>query len=236
MISMRRASKTYYQNTPTLHQISLEWKPGDFLFIVGDSGAGKTTLLKMLSGEEKPSEGDVLLHGTYPVGKLSSNILQLRRTLGIVYQDLRLLHDRSAYENIVLPLYFGRAGTGVAPVSPTDPKAKKLVYSTAEDVGISKKALYTPLKELSGGEKQRIAIARAIINKPDFLIADEPTGSLDHDHTWSIMDLFQKLNLKGMSIIVATHDQDIVRKVRKQTGHLSGGRLRLDNREGICIF
>ena len=114
--------------------------------------------------------------------------------------------------------------------------ARKLVEDAVTNVGLPVKILEARVRELSGGEQQRVAIARAIINSPDLLIADEPTGSLDHDHTWTVMDLFQKLNLKGMAFVVATHDREIIRRVRKRTCHLSGGTIRVDDREGACIF
>lgn len=216
--------------------MNLELRKGDFLFIVGDSGAGKSTLLKLISGDEKPTEGSALLDGAHSLSENSAPVRSLRRRMGVVYQDYRLLPNRSVFDNIALPLFFGRAGAGIAKVSAVGATARKLVENSLRLVDLPVSLLDTDVDVLSGGERQRVAIARAIINLPDILVADEPTGSLDHDHTWAIMDLFQKLNLKGMTIVVATHDRDIVRRVRKRTAHLSSGSLRFDERDGACIF
>lgn len=236
MISLRRVSKAYNPNALVLKGVNFELKQGDFVFIVGDSGAGKSTLLKLLSGEERPSDGAALLEGEFSLGDSNRKILNLRKRMGIVHQDFRLLPDRTVYDNIAMPLFFGRAGTGIAKVSPFSGTARKIVENALRLVDLPAKILDEKIDRLSGGEKQRVAIARAVINLPDILIADEPTGSLDHDHTWAVMDLFQKLNLKGMTIVVATHDRDIVRKVRRKTAHLTGGTLRFDERDGACIF
>jgi len=236
MISLRQVSKSYHPNSIVLKNINLELGRGEFLFVVGDSGAGKTSLLKLLTGEEFPTTGAVVLAGMQSLPN-SPKILQYRRQIGVVHQDYRLLKDRTVYENVAIPLFFGRAGMKAAPISPWgNGKALKLVEDALASVGLSPKIVEAKVKELSGGEQQRVAIARAIINTPNILIADEPTGSLDHDHTWTVMDLFQKLNLRGMSIIVATHDREIIRRIRKRTCHLSNGSVRVDDREGACIF
>lgn len=224
MISLRNVSKSYHSNAQVLTKINLEVQRGEFLFLVGDSGAGKTTLLKLLSGEEQPTDGTCVLPQQY------------QRKIGMVYQDYRLIEDRTVFENIAMPLYFGRAGTGVKKVTYNSAKATELVRKTLQDVALNENYLHARVKELSGGEQQRVAIARGLVNFPDYLIADEPTGNLDHDHTWSLMDLFQKLNMQGMTVIVATHDRDMVRKIRRRTCHLQHGRLRIDEREGACIF
>lgn len=235
MVSLKQVAKAYNPNSLVLRNVNLELARGEFLFLVGDSGAGKTTLLKLITGEEFATEGSVSLDGIR-LAQGSGRMLRFRRRLGIVYQDYRLLKDRTVYENVAIPLFFGRAGQGVQPVSFFGRGAEKLVEDAVSAVGLSPKVLDAEVRELSGGEQQRVAIARAIINKPDLLVADEPTGSLDHDHTWTVMDLFQKLNIKGMSMIVATHDREIIRRVRKRTCHLSGGTVRVDDREGACIF
>lgn len=236
MISLRQVSKAYHQNSQVLKNINLEIARGEFLFVVGDSGAGKTSLLKLFTGEESPTSGLAVLAGMKSTPD-ASRMLQYRRQIGVVHQDYRLLKDRTVYENVAIPLFFGRAGMGAASISPWgSSRALRLVEDALSSVGLSPKILDATVKELSGGEQQRVAIARAIINTPNILIADEPTGSLDHNHTWMVMDLFQKLNLKGMSIIVATHDREIIRRVRKRTCHLNSGTIRVDDREGACIF
>jgi cell division transport system ATP-binding protein len=235
MVSMKQVSKAYHPNSLVLRNVNIELKKGEFLFVVGDSGAGKTSLLKLITGEEFASAGSVSLDGVhFQAG--SGRMLRLRRRIGVVHQDYRLLKDRTVYENVAIPLFFGRAGLGLQPVSFMGRGAEKLVEDAISAVGLSPKILDAAVRELSGGEQQRVAIARAIINAPDLLIADEPTGALDHEHTWTVMDLFQKLNIKGMTMLVATHDRDIIRKVRKRTLHLSGGTVRVDDREGACIF
>jgi cell division transport system ATP-binding protein len=235
MVSLKQVSKAYHPNSLVLRNVNLDLKKGEFLFVVGDSGAGKTSLLKLITGEEFATSGIVACDGVkFEAG--SGKMLKLRRRMGVVHQDYRLLKDRTVYENVAIPLFFGRAGLGLEPVSFLGKGAEKLVEDAVNAVGLSAKILDAKVRELSGGEQQRVAIARAIINQPDLLIADEPTGSLDHDHTWTVMDLFQKLNIKGMTMLVATHDRDIIRKVRKRTLHLSNSTIRVDDREGACIF
>jgi cell division transport system ATP-binding protein len=235
MVSLKQVSKAYHPNSLVLRNVNIELKKGEFLFVVGDSGAGKTSLLKLITGEEFSSGGTVAIDGV-PFSAGSGRMLRLRRRIGVVHQDYRLLKDRTVYENVAIPLFFGRAGTGLQPVSFLGRGAEKLVEDAITAVGLKPQVLDATVRELSGGEQQRVAIARAIINVPDLLIADEPTGSLDHDHTWTVMDLFQKLNIKGMTMLVATHDRDIIRKVRKRTLHLSNATVRVDDREGACIF
>src|SRR3989344_2216002 len=229
MISLRQVIKSYNPNETVLKNINLELNRGEFLFVVGDSGAGKSTLLKLMTGEELPSQGKIYLGVEKNITSIAQ-LLRLRRRMGVVHQDYRLLKEQTVFENVAMPLFFGRAGTGITSVPAWGGGVKKLVDDALRAVDLPLKILDTKVKHLSGGEQQRVAVARAIINFPDILIADEPTGSLDHDHTWAIMDLFQKLNLRGMTIIVATHDREIVRRVRKRTCHLSGGSLRLDER------
>jgi len=235
MVLLKQVSKSYHPNSLVLRNVNLELNKGEFLFVVGDSGAGKTSLLKLITGEEFATSGIVACDNVrFEQG--SGKMLKLRRRIGVVHQDYRLLKDRTVYENVAIPLFFGRAGLGIEPVSFFGRGAERLVEDAITAVGLSTKVLDATVRELSGGEQQRVAIARAIINKPDLLIADEPTGSLDHDHTWTVMDLFQKLNIKGMTMLVATHDRDIIRKVRRRTLHLSAGTVRVDDREGACIF
>jgi cell division transport system ATP-binding protein len=235
MVSLKQVSKAYHPNSLVLRNVNIELKKGEFLFVVGDSGAGKTSLLKLITGEEFCSQGSVELDRVR-FAQGSGAMLKLRRRIGVVHQDYRLLKDRTVYENVAIPLFFGRAGMGLPPVSFMGRGAEKLVEDAITAVGLRPQILDATVRELSGGEQQRVAIARAIINAPDLLIADEPTGALDHEHTWTVMDLFQKLNIKGMTMLVATHDRDIIRKVRKRTLHLSGGTVRVDDREGACIF
>lgn len=234
-VSLQKVSKSYNPNSHVLKNINLELPKGEFLFVVGDSGAGKTSLLKLMTGEEFSTSGMVSFDGV-PFEHGSGKMLKLRRRMGVVHQDYRLLRDRTVFENVAIPLYFGRAGLSSSIISFWGTKAQKTVEEVLSAVGLHPKIMDAVVRELSGGEQQRVAIARAIINQPDILIADEPTGSLDHDHTWMVMDLFQKLNIKGMTMVVATHDRDIIRKIKKRTLHLNAGAVRLDERDGACIF
>ncbi|MCO5143735.1 MAG: ATP-binding cassette domain-containing protein [Oligoflexia bacterium] len=234
-VSLKQVTKAYHQNSLVLKNLNLDLAEGGFLFVAGDSGAGKTSLLKLIVGEEFPTSGTVTCGGIRLIEGAGSS-LQIRKRIGVVHQDYRLMKERTVFENVAIPLFFGRHGRSTKPLNFMGSAALRLTEEVLQSLGLSTKLLDAKVKELSGGEQQRIAIARALINKPDLLVADEPTGSLDHDHTWTVMDLFQKLNIQGMTVIVATHDRDIIRKVRKPTLHLSAGSVRVDERDGACIF
>ena len=235
MISLLGVSKFYHENARVLHNVQLGLAPEDFVFILGDSGAGKSTLLKLITGEEKPSMGKALLDNRYHLSSNSNPIYDFRKRMGIIHQDIRLLEDRTVLENVAIPLYFGRAGTGVNEIKESKTSIEEAVESTLEQVGIPLDLMRERVETLSGGEKQRVAAARAIINSPDILIADEPTGSLDEERTDQLMNLFQKLNLDGMTVVLATHDRDLAKRTRHDTVHLRDGRL-FDERSEACIF
>ncbi|NUM88126.1 MAG: ATP-binding cassette domain-containing protein, partial [Bdellovibrionales bacterium] len=178
MVSLRQVFKAYNPNSLVLRNVNLELGRGEFLFVVGDSGAGKTTLLKLMTGEEFASQGTVMCGGIRSA-EGSRDLLKFRRRLGVVHQDYRLLRDRTVFENVAIPLFFGRAGSGARAVSPLGTGAQKLVEDAVAAVGLSPKVLDAEVRELSGGEQQRVAIARALMNDPPLLLADEPTGNLD---------------------------------------------------------
>ena len=230
MISLSAVTKTFSEqnNTSVLQNVSLKINKGEFVYVVGDSGAGKTTLLKMLYGEEVPNQGSVEVLGAN-LSKLGDSGLQaLRRRIGIIFQDLRLIEDLSAYDNVALSLQtadFDRVGPQRA--------WKRLIEESLGVVGAWNFAR-KKVSALSGGERQRVAAARAIVRQPELLIADEPTGSLDREHTWSLMDLFQKMHLRGATVLIATHDREIVRRVRRRSCVLKGGKLMIE--DGVCIF
>lgn len=226
MIKLQGVSKAYHGQVPVLDQVQLDLKQGDFLYVVGGSGAGKSSLLRMLATEESPTGGNVSLFG-YDLSRASASVLRsIRQALGYVPQDIQLIPDLSVLDNVVLSLAL--SGRGRADVAGRA-KALELLSRLAMD---SKKD--KPAGSLSGGEAQRVAIARALVREPELLIADEPTGSQDRDHTWQLMDLFLKANLGGATVIVATHDREIVRRVRKRCAVLRDGQVRLE--DGLSIY
>lgn len=216
-------------NPYVLENVNLKIRKGEFVYVIGDSGAGKSTLLKMLYGDERPTRGMVEVLGQ-DMGRLpASDLQQFRRKIGVIFQDLRLIDGLSVYDNVALSLETSE------PLS--KPKGRGAWRRMCEDVlhavgmsSLSKKIV----SALSGGEKQRVAAARALVRQPEILIADEPTGALDRDHTWSLMDLFQKLHLLGTTVILATHDREIVRRVRRRSCILKSGKLVVE--DGVCIF
>ncbi len=222
MISFSKVSKIYNHGTPALQDIDLEIKPGEFVSVVGKSGAGKSTLIKLLIGEEKPTKGRVTL-GSYEVNRLRPKELpQLRRQVGIVFQDFKLLPTKNAYENIAFALEVeGRPQHDI----------DGLVPQVLDMVGLSDKAANFP-HELSGGERQRVAIARAMIHRPAVLIADEPTGNLDEANTADIISLVSKINEFGTTVILATHNKHVVNLLNRRVVTLADGRIVRDEAKG----
>lgn len=204
----------------------MELKKGDFLYVVGGSGAGKSSLLRLLATEEAPSQGAVSLFG-YDLARSSPSVLRhIRQNLGYVPQDIKLIPDLSVADNVMLSLT-------LAGKNPRDPALRDRMQDLLMRLGLESKK-DKPAGALSGGEAQRVAVARALVRSPELLIADEPTGSQDRDFTWSLMDLFLKSNLAGTTVIIATHDREIVRRVRKRCAILRDGQVRIE--EGACIF
>lgn len=232
MIHLTGVSKAYaasQNNSSVLDNVNLKIGKGEFVYVVGDSGAGKTTLLKMLYGEELPSRGSIEVMGLDLAKTDSSRIQALRRRVGVIFQDLRLIEELSAFDNVALSLE-----TSDGPSSKLSRSSwKRAIEESLAMVGAGVFAK-KKIKALSGGERQRVAAARAIVRQPELIIADEPTGSLDRDHTWSLMDLFQKMHLRGATVVIATHDREIVRRVRRRSCVLKSGKLVIE--EGICLF
>jgi len=198
-----------------LHDIGLRIRKGEFVFITGPSGAGKTTLLRHIFGTEEPTSGQILIDGIN-LTRISRNKLDLlRRKIGFVFQDFKLLNNKTIYQNVALALEV----TGERPAI-----IRKKVHQALRAVDLSKKEKAFPL-EVSGGEQQRIAIARAIINDPMILIADEPTGNLDPDITKDIMVLFRSINLRGTTVIIATHSRELLRDTGQRIIVLNHGRI-----------
>jgi cell division transport system ATP-binding protein len=222
MINFHNVSKVYNKHAVALEDISLEIKPGEFVSLVGRSGAGKSTLIKMLIGEERPSKGRVLF-GPFEVSKLKSQHMpELRRQIGIVFQDFKLLSTKTAFENVAFALEVG---------GKPQRDIEELVPQVLDMVGLSEKQHNFP-HELSGGEKQRVAIARAMIHRPAVVIADEPTGNLDEKNTEEIIRLLSKINEFGTTVILATHNKDVVNLLHKRVIELSDGKLIRDDKKG----
>jgi cell division transport system ATP-binding protein len=218
LIQFFQVSKRYPGGQSALDDVSFEIQRGQFVFLTGASGAGKTTLLRLIFRAEVPSEGQIVVNGRNVASIPLSKIPYLRRTIGVVFQDFRLIPRKTVFENITyLPRILG-----------SDTKTqKKLAYNALRRVGLAHRVNAFPL-ELSGGEQQRVAIARALINEPEILIADEPTGNLDPDLSWEILRLFLEVNLRGTTIILATHDRDMIQRVGRRVLTLDAGRLASD--------
>lgn len=215
MITFSNVSKAYDKNSPALDNIDLFIKDGEFVSLVGKSGAGKSTLIKLLIGEEKPTKGKIVL-GEIDIGKLKPKELpEYRRQIGIVFQDFKLLPRKNVYENVAFALEVkGRPQEEI----------QELVPQVLDLVGLREKQARFP-GELSGGEKQRVGIARAIIHHPQVLIADEPTGNLDEENTEEIISLLSKINELGTTVILATHNRAVVNLLRKRVITVAAGKI-----------
>ena len=220
-IRIRDVEKTYPTGVTALYGLNLEIKKGDFVFIIGASGSGKSTLIKMLYREEKASSGEIIIGGV-KVGKLKNRKVYKLRKLGVVFQDFKLLPKLTAYENVAFVLeMFGYDKKEI----------RKKTLKALDLVGLKEKVKSYP-HELSGGEQQRVAIARAIVNAPKLLICDEPTGNLDPDTSLEIMKVLEVINNLGTTVIVVTHDRDIVNKMKKRVILLDKGKLKKDFAKG----
>jgi cell division transport system ATP-binding protein len=222
MILYDKVSKIYPDSSVALEGITLSIEPNEFVSIVGQSGAGKTTLLKMLLAEEKPSEGKVYYDSTDVHTLSRSEITDFRRKIGMVFQDYRLLPNKTVYENIA----FTMEASGK-----TDEEIEADVPYVLELVDLSSKMWNFP-SELSGGEKQRVAIARALVNQPDIIIADEPTGNLDPVNTYDVVQILKKINDLGTTIILTTHNKGIIDSLGKRVVAMEKGRIVRDDKEG----
>lgn len=222
MIVFSKISKAYVEESPALYDISLKIKTGDFVSIVGQSGAGKSTLLKLISAEERPTSGSIVIDGWDVANIKRWQVPHLRRQIGVVYQDFKLLPKRTTVENVAFAMEVGGAAT--RDIRETVPHILKLV-------NLQDKASAYP-NELSGGEKQRVAIARALAYKPQILLADEPTGNLDALHSWDIVQLLMKINKLGTTVLLATHNNDIVNALKKRVVTLDKGKVVSDQKGG----
>ncbi len=213
MIELKNVTKVYDGNVTGVDNLNLRIEDGEFVFIVGESGSGKSTLLKLLMRELTPNEGEIIIDGKDITKLRRKKVAELRRKMGIVFQDYRLLPKRSVYDNVAFALQ-------VIEISPR--KIKKSVPAALNLVGLSHKAKSMP-NEISGGEQQRTAIARAIVNNPSLVLADEPTGNLDPRNSEEVMEVLEAINMRGTTVVVATHDKDIVNEMQKRVVHLEHG-------------
>lgn len=222
MIKLEHVSKAYTAGIPALNDVNLEIDDGEFVFVVGDSGSGKSTLIKLLLKELEPTEGTITIDGTVLKKIRRKNIPKFRRNIGVVFQDFRLLKDRNVYDNIA----FAQKVIG-EPNSKIKVKTPQMLSL----VGLAAKYRSYP-RELSGGEQQRVAIARALVNQPNILLADEPTGNLDNNNAWEIMKLLEEINEKGTTVIVVTHNLEIVKVMKKRVITIKKGVLVSDTKRG----
>lgn len=222
MIKLEHVSKSYQAGVPALNDVSLNIEAGEFVFIVGDSGSGKSTLIKLLLKELEPTEGTITINDK-DLNKIKhKQIPKFRRNIGVVFQDFRLLKDRNIYDNVA----FAQKVIG----APTR-SIKKNVPVMLSMVGLAAKYRSFP-RQLSGGEQQRVAIARALINEPKILLADEPTGNLDNNNAWEIMKLLEEINEKGTTVVVVTHNMEIVKTMNKRVITMKKGVVVDDNKGG----
>jgi cell division transport system ATP-binding protein len=222
LVRLYHVSKAYQAGSWALRDVSLELAKGDLAFVTGPSGAGKSTLMRLVFAAERPSEGQILVLGRN-VGQLgAAGIARLRRRIGVVFQDFKLLHQRTVEDNVAVALE-------VMGVAARERKAR--VFAMLKRVGLSHRRSHHPLA-LSGGEQQRLALARALVNDPEVLLADEPTGNLDPELTLEIMDLIASIAARGTAVFVATHDHALVERYGRRRLRLEGGRLVEDLRVG----
>ena len=223
VILLDRVTKNYGKETTALNRVSLHIEPREFVIIVGTSGAGKSTLLKLLTREERPTSGKIVVGGIDYETLKNRDIPLLRRKIGTVFQDFKLLPNRTVFENVAFALEI---------VGMSNREIRHTVPKVLEIVGLTGKEKNFP-NELSGGERQRVAIARAIVRQPKILIADEPTGNLDPKHSWDIVRILEKINKYGTTVILTTHNQEIVNKLKRRVITINHGKVVKDQAQGV---
>jgi cell division transport system ATP-binding protein len=223
VILLDRVSKTYNRKGATaLERISLHIEPKEFVIIVGASGAGKSTLLKLLTREEKPTTGKIIVGGIDYEQLKDKDVPKLRRKIGVVFQDFKLLPNKTVFENVAFALEI---------IGISSKEIKHTVPRVLDIVGLRGKEKSMP-QELSGGERQRVAIARAIVRQPKILIADEPTGNLDPKHAWDVIRVLEKINKYGTTVLLTTHNQEIVNKLKRRVVTIADGKIASDHASG----
>lgn len=225
IILLENVSKSYTAGIPALNGINLHINKGEFVFVVGDSGSGKSTLIKLLLRELVPTSGRIFVNGTDVVRLKRRKIPKFRRSLGVVFQDFRLLKDRNVYENVSFAQRI---------IQMPSREIRKNVPAMLSRVGLAGKYKAKP-KQLSGGEQQRVALARALVNRPEILLADEPTGNLDPKNSWEIMNLLEKINNDGTTVLVVTHNREIVNAMQKRVITMKKGLIVSDEEKGGYI-
>ncbi|MBE6927728.1 MAG: cell division ATP-binding protein FtsE [Ruminococcaceae bacterium] len=226
MIDLVNVTKTYETGTHALNGIDLHIDDGEFVFLVGESGSGKSTIIKLLTGELKPTSGSILVNGFKMENIRRSKVPLMRRTLGIIFQDFRLIENKTVYENVAFAMRV---------VGSKSREIKKRVPYVLELVGLENKARRLP-NELSGGEQQRVAIARALVNNPSMIIADEPTGNLDPARSFEIMLLLEQINALGTTVMVVTHEKGLVDRFTKRVVAISQGKVISDGMDGYYNY
>ena len=226
MIVLENVSKNYSAGAPAINNINLKIEKGEFVFIVGDSGAGKSTLIKLLLKELEPTSGKIYINDKFLNKMKRRKVPYLRRDIGVVFQDFRLLKDRSVYENIAFAQRV---------VEVPEKVIRRKVPAILSMVGLAEKYRSYP-KELSGGEQQRVALARALVNNPPILLADEPTGNLDPKNSWEIMKLLEEINKRGTTVVVVTHNKEIVDAMQKRVITMQKGVIIGDEKKGGYIY
>ena len=226
MIIFQNVSKVYTDSLVALDKVNFKVQSGEFVSVVGKSGAGKSTVVRLLIGEEKPTKGQIFF-GSYEVNKLKTNELpEFRRHVGVIFQDFRLLAKKTVFENVSFALEVsGRPQKEI----------NEFVPQVLEMVGLKEKTKSFPT-ELSGGERQRVAIARAMINRPDLIIADEPTGNLDPLNTWEVIKILTKINELGSTVILATHDKEVINTLGQRVITLENGQVIKDEANGRFLI
>ena len=224
MIHLKDVTKIYKENNVrALDKVTLDIERGEFVFIVGTSGSGKSTLMKLLMHEEVATSGSIVVNGKDVTKLKPKEVPYLRRSLGVIFQDYRLLEDKTVYENVAFAMQVIEAPRRIM---------QRSVNTVLDIVGLRDKFKSFP-SQLSGGEQQRVAIARAIVNDPRIVIADEPTGNLDPETSWDIMDIFQRINAAGTTIVMATHDKTIVDQMQRRVIAIAGGKIIRDEARGV---
>lgn len=224
MINMKDVYKKYANGVVAANGLNVKIAPGEFVYVVGPSGAGKSTFIKMMYREEKPTSGEIYIDGTNLVTLKNREVPFVRRKIGVVFQDFKLLPKLTVYENVAFAMEVIEA--------PAD-SIRDRVTEVLDLVGLKSKSRMLPT-ELSGGEQQRVSIARSIVNQPKVVIADEPTGNLDPETSWGIMNVFKDINEQlGTTIVMATHNKDIVNRIRHRVIAIEGGLIVRDEAEGV---
>ena len=225
MISFRNVDKVYPNGVKGLNNVTLDIEQGEFVFIVGDSGSGKSTMIKLLLRELLPTSGNITVNGVNVAALKHRQIPKFRRNIGVVFQDFRLLKDRNVYENVAFAQRVVQTPTK---------EIRRNVPAILSTVGLAGKYKARP-RQLSGGEQQRVALARALVNKPPILLADEPTGNLDPKNSWEIMKLLEEINEAGTTVLVVTHNREIVNAMKKRVITMNKGVIISDEKEGSYI-